>query len=258
MYVAKKVVLLVLLVAITRKLWSLLNAFRILRKILQHSRAGQASFGDPDSEPLHDDPALPTTYFHRSVREQIQDCKERGTTLWGDYLNSLGFRESSPIRPYITTVFQTQLEPGLRQVFDKLGQKLTLTDLLDISENLRGNIHVLNNMESETTLAGLEEAEKKWMFKRIPRILPTEDLENFDVVQAWMEFVIVRRVVKTLFYSITSKTWLQRIELLSHGLSINIVIDISLTITGRDGEPFCLRLHTVTPRSSSDISRIEE
>lgn len=192
------------------------------------------------------------------MRIHIEECKQKGTTVWGHYLDSMGFHPSSPIRPYIAATLHRQLRPKMCALFQGLGGKLTLKDLMDISENLTGTVHVLNNVNSETTLAPVEEKEKRWFCKFGPGILPAEDLDNFDVFQAWMELLLVRRVMKTLLYSIASKPWFKRLELLRQGLARNIVVNISLSIKDRSGKPISLRFHTITPKSSTGMCRIEE
>merc|ERR1712112_581920 len=70
-------------------------------------------------------------------------------------------------------------------------------------------------------------------------------------------FILVRRVMKTLLYSITSKPWYERLELLRQGLSANVVVNIELTINSRDGSPVQLRFHTVAPRTCNKLGYIE-
>jgi len=219
---------------------------------------------DDGADPFEEDPVvfLMSNYDDGGeswrLRDVMDRCKQRGTTVWGSYLDTVGFLANSPIRPYIAQTMERRLRPEILTVFQDFGHKLTLTDLLNISENLTGSVHVLNKVGSETPLAGMEDSEKEWFFKHAPRVLPVEDLENFEVIEAWMEFILVRRVMKTLLYSITSKPWYERLELLRQGLSKNIVVNIELTINSRDGSPVKLRFHTVAPRTCNKLGYIEE
>jgi len=241
-----RLILLIILISFYfEKLKSMWRILRLVRKV------ASGSFKDPIFEHI-------SAGSSWRVRDEYVVCKTKGLSLWEWYLDKCGFSSSSPIRPYLHQVCHRELAPHMEGLFNAFERKPTTNDLIQISHSLEGKIHALNKPNAQTALVGLDAKEKKFLKKHMRDLFPGSDLEDFGLFSAWVELILLRRILKTVIYTISSKSLLEGIAFLKDGLRINMVVNLSLTVQGHDGTPYHMRIHTVTPRSKGRLSFIEE
>lgn len=193
------------------------------------------------------------------VRDEYEASKKQSRRLWEWYLDMCGFNPNSPIRQHIHRVCKRDLGTHIRGLFfEAFEGKPTLQDIYQISKFLEGKIHALNKATAHTSLSTLDAKEKIFMKEHMRDLFPGSDLEDFGLFTAWVELIIVRRLLKTVIFTVSSQSILHGIAFLKDGLSVNLVVNISLTVRGHNGSPYSMRLHTVTPRSKGKLSFIEE
>jgi len=202
------------------------------------------------------DPVLPATDY-KLVPFGVLANQIAPLEPWELWMNSCGFLESCPVRPFIKDLFSGPVVQKLSVVFDAFSQwdvpaiqsnTLTLQQLLHFSRSIKGTMHALLCKSRKIPIRRPPELEFQWIRDHFSILFTTAHPLDQSTFRKWAEMIIVRRVVITLLEHLGRRNWMTRIAALRRGLSVNVVIELVIE-DPRDPEQLLMRVRTVAPRT---------
>jgi len=152
------------------------------------------------------DPVLPAK-FGKLVPLHVLSQHVAPLEPWEFWMNSCGFKQSSPVRPFIKDLFSGQVAEKLLVVFDAFSQwgvppsrpnTLTLEQLLHFSKSIKGSVHVMLHTDRNIPIRQPPESELQWIRDHFSVLFTDAHPLDQSTFRKWAEVVLVRRVVLTL------------------------------------------------------------